>query len=146
VVRGGFELRRFGAPDADIGDWTEDMSAAGDSVPAAAIRNASIARGNRAKQVYVIRSTAERPLEEIGRYVEEHLAYYDALSAAGKIFGAGPVWSEDGERWEGGGMIVVDVSSLDEAREIAEGDLLHQSGVRSWTITPWLINHGPPAP
>jgi uncharacterized protein YciI len=121
------------------------VSPHGDAVPARLICEASISRGHRAKQVYVIRSTAQRPLEEIAPYIEEHLAYYEDLVAAGKVYGAGPIWSEDGERWEGGGMIVVDVDSLGEAREIAAGDVLHQTGVRSWTITPWLVNHGRPA-
>ena len=40
------------------------------------------------------------------------------------------------------GLIIVKAGSLDEAREIANQDPFHQSGLRAYKIWPWKINEG----
>ena len=71
--------------------------------------------------------------------LEEHLAYQVKLEEEGKLFAAGPLLREDGEM-AGIGLIIVKAGSLDEAKEIADQDPFHQSGLRAYKIWPWKIN------
>ena len=72
---------------------------------------------------------------------EEHLAYQVKLEEDGKLFAAGPLLREDGEM-AGIGLIIVKAGILDEAKEIANQDPFHQSGLRAYKIWPWKINEG----
>ena len=73
--------------------------------------------------------------------LEEHLAYQVKLEEDGKLFAAGPLLREDGEM-AGIGLIIVKARTLDEAKEIANQDPFHQSGLRAYKIWPWKINEG----
>ena len=73
--------------------------------------------------------------------LEEHLSYQVKLEEEGKLFAAGPLLREDGEM-AGIGLIIVKAETLDEAREIANQDPFHQSGLRAYKIWPWKINEG----
>ena len=77
-------------------------------------------------------------MENIG----PHLEYQQRMEKEGVYIAAGPHWADDGETWEGEGMIVVRAGSLDEARKIAEADPMHASGARSFRVRSWLINEG----
>ncbi len=74
--------------------------------------------------------------------LEEHLKFQVELEQKGVMFGAGPFWTDDEERWEGEGMVIIRAGSLAEARRIAESDPMHASGAREFTIRPWLLNEG----
>lgn len=78
-------------------------------------------------------------MEEIFRVVDKHVDYWEALAAEGKVLAAGPLLESDSDRWYGIGRIIVEATSEDEAKQLAEGDPMHQEGVCSWTITPWLV-------
>ena len=39
-------------------------------------------------------------------------------------------------------MFVIRAGSLDEARRIADGDPMHASGARGYTVRPWMLNEG----
>ncbi|MDC0190702.1 YciI family protein [Rhodospirillales bacterium] len=73
--------------------------------------------------------------------LEEHLAYQVQLEEDGKLFAAGPLLREDGEM-AGIGLIIVKAGTLDEAKEIANQDPFHRSGLRAYKIWPWKINEG----
>jgi uncharacterized protein len=107
------------------------------------IVTASRNRGNLATLFYLIHTKPAGPLELIFAHLEEHLEYHEKLTEEGKVYRAGPLWTEDGVRWAGEGLILVRVESYEEALKIAEEDILHSSGARTYTITPWLINHAP---
>ena len=64
------------------------------------------------------------------------------MEAQGKLFLAGPLSDATGEEMSGGGMIVYNASSLEEAREITENDPMHKKGGRTFTIRRWLVNEG----
>ena len=72
---------------------------------------------------------------------EEHLAYQVKLEEDGKLFAAGPLLREDGEM-AGIGLIIVKAGTLDEAKEMANQDPFHRSGLRAYKIWPWKINEG----
>lgn len=115
-----------------------------DDLPLAAdIIAKSRKRGNLAALFYLIHTKPAGPLESIFAHLEEHLRYHERLTDEGKVYRAGPLWAADGVHWAGEGMILVRVGSYEEARKIAEEDILHSSGARTYTITPWLINHAP---
>lgn len=95
-----------------------------------------------AKELYAVFTTASSGMEAMGPHIEAHLAYQADLEARGIMFGAGPLYYEGKEDWNGEGMIIIRASSDEEARQIAEADPMHSSGGRSFTIRPWLMNEG----
>ena len=55
---------------------------------------------------------------------------------------AGPMSDLSGDMMEGVGMIIYRANSLEAARKLAEGDPMHSSGTRTFTIRRWLVNEG----
>ena len=94
------------------------------------------------KQMYVYFTTPANGLGPVMENLEEHLKFQVELEQKGVMFGAGPFWTDDEQRWEGEGMIIIRAESLAEAREIAASDPMHASGARTFTIRPWLMNEG----
>ena len=94
------------------------------------------------KQMYVYFTTPANGLGPVMENLEDHLKFQVELEHKGVMFGAGPFWTDDEQRWEGEGMIIIRAESLAEARKIAESDPMHASGARTFTIRPWLMNEG----
>ena len=94
------------------------------------------------KQMYVYFTTPANGLVPVMENLEDHLKFQVELEQKGVMFGAGPFWTDDEQRWEGEGMIIIRAESLAEARKIAESDPMHASGARTFTIRPWLMNEG----
>ena len=94
------------------------------------------------KQMYVYFTKPANGLGPVMENLEEHLKFQVEIEQKGIMFGAGPFWTEDEQRWEGEGMIIIRAESLAEARKIAETDPMHASGARTFTIRPWLMNEG----
>ncbi len=94
------------------------------------------------KQMYVYFTTPVNGLGPVMENLEDHLKFQIELEQKGIMFGAGPFWTDDEQRWEGEGMIIIRAGSLAEARKIAESDPMHASGARAFTIRPWLMNEG----
>ena len=94
------------------------------------------------KQMYVYFTTPANGLVPVMENLEDHLKFQVELEQKGVMFGAGPFWTDDEQRWEGEGMIIIRAGSLAEAREIAASDPMHASGARTFTIRPWLMNEG----
>lgn len=94
------------------------------------------------KQMYVYFTKPANGLGPVMENLEEHLKFQVEIEQKGIMFGAGPFWTEDEQRWEGEGMIIIRAESLAEARKIAESDPMHASGARTFTIRPWLMNEG----
>ena len=95
-----------------------------------------------AKLLYVITSTAIQEIEFVNQFLSVHLEYLHSLEAQGVLFGAGPLFSEDGSYFSGDGMIIVRAELVTEAKAIADADPLHQNQVRKYQIQPWLLNEG----
>ena len=94
------------------------------------------------KQMYVYFTTPANGLGPVMENLEDHLKFQVELEQKGVMFGAGPFWTDDEQRWEGEGMIIIRAESLAEARKIAASDPMHASGARTFTIRPWLMNEG----
>lgn len=110
-------------------------------VPASAIIEKS-EKISLAKLLYVITSTAIKDLESVNQFLPIHLEYLHSLETQGILFGAGPLFSEDGESFAGNGMVIVRAESVTAAKAIANQDPLHQNQVREYQIQPWLLNEG----
>ncbi|NJR44951.1 MAG: hypothetical protein HC775_03595 [Hyellaceae cyanobacterium CSU_1_1] len=95
-----------------------------------------------AKLLYVITSTAIKDLESVNQFLPAHFEYLHSLETQGTLFGAGPLFSEDGEYFAGNGMIIIRAESVTAAKAIADRDPLHQNQVREYQIQPWLLNEG----
>ena len=99
-------------------------------------------RGCLAHELYVVNTVVASSPELVKATLMEHLAYQQEMEVQGKLAFAGPVSDESGELMQGNGLIIYKASSLDEAREFAEKDPMHQSGARTYTLRRWLINEG----
>jgi uncharacterized protein YciI len=99
-------------------------------------------RGFLSKQLYVVFTTPTNGMGPVMEHLQSHLDYQGLLEQKGIMFAAGPHWTDDEERWDGEGMVVVRASSLDEAKTIAANDPMHRSGARSYRVRPWLVNEG----
>jgi uncharacterized protein YciI len=92
-------------------------------------------------QLYVVTSTANS-LDAVKQNLAEHRAYLRSLEEQNVLFGAGPLWTEDGQYFEGDGMLIYRAASVEEATAIAQDDPMHSSGARTFKIRPWLLNDG----
>lgn len=95
-----------------------------------------------AKLLYVITSTAIKDLESVNQFLPVHFEYLHSLETERILFGAGPLFSQDGEYFAGNGMIIIRAESVAAAKAIADRDPLHQNQVREYQIQPWLLNEG----
>jgi uncharacterized protein YciI len=94
------------------------------------------------KQLYAVFTKPANGLGPVMENLGPHLAFQIDLERRGIMFGAGPFWTDDGQRWEGEGMVIIRAASLDEAKAIAASDPMHSSGARTFTVRPWLLNEG----
>lgn len=92
-------------------------------------------------QLYVVTSTANS-LDAVKQNLAEHRTYLRSLEDQNVLFGAGPLWTEDGQYFEGDGMLIYRAASVEKATAIAQDDPMHTSGARTFRIRPWLLNDG----
>jgi uncharacterized protein len=92
-------------------------------------------------QLYVVTSTANS-LDAVKQNLADHRAYLRSLEDQNVLFGAGPLWTDDGQYFEGDGMLIYRAASVEEATKIAQADPIHKNGARTFKIRPWLLNDG----
>jgi uncharacterized protein len=92
-------------------------------------------------QLYVVTSIA-KSLDAVKQNLPEHRAYLRELENKNILFGAGPLWTDDGQYFEGDGLLIYRASSVEEAHRLAQADPMHKNGAREFTIRPWLLNDG----
>lgn len=110
------------------------------AMPVAEVKAAS--RDMLQRQLYVVRTRPVAGLGPVLANLEAHLDFQVELERSGILFAAGPIWTEDEERWCGEGMVVLRAESRAAAIAIAERDPMHRAGARAFTVTPWMINEG----
>lgn len=110
------------------------------AVPSADVKDASKAMLQ--KQLFAVFTTPTNGLDAVFANLEAHLAYQVELERNGTLYSAGPLWTEDGQQWEGEGLVVLDVASLEEAEAIARQDPMHKAGAREFRVRPWMVNEG----
>lgn len=94
------------------------------------------------KQLFAIFTTPVNGMGPVFEHLEAHLAFQVQLERDGVLYAAGPMWTDDGESWEGEGLVVVRAASREAAIRIAEGDPMHKAGAREFRVRPWMINEG----
>jgi uncharacterized protein len=92
-------------------------------------------------QLYVVTSTAIS-LKAVKEHLADHRAYLRTLEEQNVLFGAGPLWTDDGQYFEGDGLLIYRAASVAEATAIAQADPMHSSGARTFKLRPWLLNDG----
>jgi uncharacterized protein YciI len=92
-------------------------------------------------QLYVVISSA-RSLAATKEQLADHLAYVRQLEDRQVLFVAGPLMTDDGQFFEGDGLLVYRAASVEQARELADADPMHASGARTYRLRPWLLTHG----
>jgi len=75
------------------------------------------------------------PKEELDRLMQQHLAYIRSQAEAGKYALAGPFLDNDRIR----GIAIINAASAEEARNIASGDPMVQSGRMAVEIHPAML-------
>ena len=93
-------------------------------------------------QLYAIFTKPANGMKPVMEKLEEHLEYQISMEENGILFAAGPFWTDDEQRWQGEGMVVIRAGSLEAAKAIAAKDPMHASGARTFDVRPWLINEG----
>ncbi|MFM2304422.1 MAG: hypothetical protein RLZZ135_1834, partial [Cyanobacteriota bacterium] len=86
-------------------------------------------------QLYVVTSIA-KSLDAVKQNLPEHRAYLRELENKDILFGAGPLWTDDGQYFEGDGMLIYRASSVEEAQQLAQADPMHKNGAREFKIRP----------
>ena len=102
-------------------------------------------RGALAFELYVVNTRPVKGPPELQATLPDHLAYQKELETAGKLFLAGPVSDDTGNQMMGSGLVIYRASSMEEAKELADGDPMHAKGVREYTLRKWLVNEGSPS-
>lgn len=92
-------------------------------------------------QLYAVTSTATS-LEAVNQNLAKHHAYQRELEEQNVLFCAGPLLTDDGQYFEGDGLVIYRAASVEAATAIAQADPLHSSGARTFRIRPWLLNDG----
>jgi hypothetical protein len=100
------------------------------------------ARGALAFELYVVVSTPAAGPEKVKETLPAHLAYQAHQEQNGMLVFAGPLSDETGIEMQGMGLIVYRAASFEAARALAEGDPMHASGARTFTLRKWMINEG----
>jgi uncharacterized protein len=100
------------------------------------------AKGVLAKELFMVRSTPVVPLGELAAALPEHLAYQRELESRGVLVFAGPLSDATGQEWSGEGLVIYRAAGIEEAREIAARDPIHQKGLRRFELRAWLLNEG----
>ena len=99
-------------------------------------------KGLLAMQLYVVLTKPTAGLDAVRDNLQDHLAYQLELERKNIMFAAGPFADDDGQKWQGEGMIIIRATCLTEAHQIAAEDPMHKSGARDYRIRPWLLNEG----
>ncbi|WP_412551822.1 YciI family protein [Shimia sp. MIT910701] len=99
-------------------------------------------RGALALELFIVESTPSADGPPVPDVLPDHLAYQWDMEIAGNLAFAGPLSDLSGDLMEGTGMLVYRAESLDEARAMADGDPMHKTGARTYTLRRWLINEG----
>jgi uncharacterized protein YciI len=99
-------------------------------------------KGMLQKQFYVVFSTPTNGIGPVMENLKAHLEHQCRIERNGILVAAGPHWTDDEKYWDGEGMFVIRAQSLQEARELAGSDPMHQCGARSFVVRPWLVNEG----
>jgi uncharacterized protein YciI len=98
--------------------------------------------GRLSLQSFVVISKATQSLMEVRKHLPAHMEYIATLETTGQLLLAGPLGDHDGDTWSGDGQLVFICADLAEAQSLAKIDPLHSSGVREYSIRPWIINVG----
>lgn len=93
------------------------------------------------KRLYVVLTTAVKPMSELAPLLPEHLNYMIDLEKRGVLFASGPFLAGE-QVAPGSGMTILRASSLEEAKATAERDPLNASGMRTFEIREWQLNEG----
>ncbi|MEM7777699.1 MAG: YciI family protein [Pseudomonadota bacterium] len=99
-------------------------------------------KGVMGRELFMIHSVPVASADDLQATLPDHLAYQKKLEAEGVLFAAGPLADEAGQVWSMEGLIILRAESLDDARRIAAADPMHQSGKKTFTVRPWLVNEG----
>lgn len=99
-------------------------------------------RGSLALELFVVESTPAKAPEDVRANLPAHLAYQQTMESSGKLAFAGPLSDLTGELMQGTGLIIYRAGSMEEAKQMADADPMHESGARSYTLRRWLINEG----
>ena len=123
------------------------------------LTNASPAQDNSSHQenqpaiYYIIHSKLNGDMSALKKSFPAHLDHLKNLQQQALLFAAGPtlVSADSVEIFDllnneqaigGDGIIILRVDSHSQAKEIAEADPFHQSGIRRYKILPWIITKG----
>jgi uncharacterized protein YciI len=107
------------------------------------LRQWSLDHNMLAKQLYIYFSTPNQGVTRVMQNVEPHLQHLFRLEREGLLYASGPFSDANSDAdFAGDGMVIIRARNMEHAKEIADADPFHKSGIRSYTIRPWTNNEG----
>jgi uncharacterized protein len=92
------------------------------------------------KTLFVAINRVAAPASAIEPFVAEHLAYMNALEAAGRVWASGP-FIEEGIL-VGDGLTILSTSTIEEASQAMEAAPLIKRGLRTFDLRKWELREG----
>ena len=92
------------------------------------------------KLIVMLREPAAKPMRDVD--LSEHLSWMIAKEKEGKVFASGPFVSSNAALGSTGGMTILRVRDLEQAREVAESDPLVENGIVRYQLREWLLMEG----
>lgn len=86
--------------------------------------------------MYLMISTYLRQLDEVDAARDDHFAFLEKLEADGLVVTAGR------QSPPTGGVVLLDVPTEEQAREVMAGDPYVQRGLAAYTAIGWLLTRG----
>lgn len=109
------------------------------SVPAAGVKSQV---GESLGLVLFVVSSRAVDMDAVKSHLATHREYLRKLEDSDQLFAAGPLFTSDGESFEGDGMLIYRAENVAEASRLADDDPLHSSGARTYEIAPWMLSDG----
>lgn len=94
------------------------------------------------KKLWVVMTWPTGDLASLEPQLIAHLQYQIALEKRGALFAAGPLSPSGDGPPTGEGLIILRAQSEAEAREIADADPMHSTGVRDYSLRQWDVHEG----
>jgi uncharacterized protein YciI len=93
------------------------------------------------RKFYAVLSQPSPTPEKLKGLLPAHLEYMIGLEKRGVLFASGPLSDGSGPPTSAG-LTILRVGTAEAAREIAQADLLVQSGLRTFELKEWTIMEG----
>ncbi len=92
--------------------------------------------------VYFYVTKPVNSFEEVVPVLPAHMEFIHEIEGADVMVMGGQTTKQGDDFAGGNGLVVIRANSFEEAKEIADADPMHKTGVREYELYQWAINEG----